>query len=868
MSFHFIRIHLVTFALAVFCPLVSLCARAGEGADADESDAANRAAALKLFETHVRPTFLDQCIRCHGPKKQQGGLRLDSREWLMKGGDSGDAIKAGHPEDSLLITAIRYDDPGLEMPPKGRLPDVAIKALQDWVSMGAIDPRDAKADESHSDKAPTIAEGREFWSFQSVADPKPPNVRQSEWPSTSIDHFVLAELEAAGLFPTQQANRENLIRRAYYDLIGLPPTPDEIIDFVDDDSDDAFERLVERLLDSPHFGERWGRHWLDVVRFAESSGGGRTLLFPNAWRYRDYVIDAFNQDMPYDQFVSEQLAGDLLSTDLSREQWQDKRRMMTATAYLLLGPTNYELQDKDILEMDVVDEQIDTIGKSFLGMTIGCARCHDHKFDPIPAEDYYALAGILKSTKAMIHSNVSTWNKVSLPVPPELESKFVEQEKAIEKIEERIQETRKSIKRLGGKNAKNPKPRGDRNIPSGKIVGIVIDDEQAELVGAWTPSTSVPRFVDEKYIHDGTAGKGTKKAIYRPKLQVPGVYDIRVSYAPMTNRSTRVPVHVFHAGGESVVTINQKELPEIEDAFTSVGVYELDPARDPRIVISNEGTDDGVVIADAVVLVPSKLAPLPRPDQVDIPENISFIVQDPRKLPGIVVDNTDAKLVGLWKHSVHTPPFVGAGYIHDDKKLKGEKSATFSPDLPKSGKYEVRVSHNTNVRRANHVPIIVRHAGGSTTIHIDEGDEAPINKLFRSLGTFEFEQGTSGSVTFTTTGTEGKNVIVDAVQFIPVEATEALDAQLSGLKKELKGLEDRLKQLRASGLARPVGMVTADDDDAGDIHLAIRGVVHNKGPLVRRGVMQVAADKPRPQIADGESGRRELAEWIANENNP
>ena len=256
------------------------------------------------------------------------------------------------------------------------------------------------------------------------------------WPRSPVDAFIKSRLEHAGITPVGDADRSCAVAACLLciDRVAAEPRGAGVIS--------AGLRIptrlpmsIDRLLDSHHFGERWGRRWLDVVRFAESSGGGRTLLFPDAWRYRDYVIDAFNADLPFDQFVREQLAGDLLAKDVPEDDWETQRRLLTATSFLLLGPTNYELQDKDVLEMDIIDEQLDTIGKAFLGMTIGCARCHDHKFDPIPTTDYYAMAGILKGTKSVIHSNVSTWNTAKLPVPPVERKRLDEDESLIQSLE-------------------------------------------------------------------------------------------------------------------------------------------------------------------------------------------------------------------------------------------------------------------------------------------------------------------------------------------------------------------------------------------------------------------------------------------------
>src|SRR5688500_4716256 len=224
---------------------------------------------------------------------------------------------------------------------------------------------------------------REHWSFQPLRPAPPPAVKDPSWLADPIDQFILAKLGEKGLRPAASANRRSLIRRVYFDLIGLPPTPEEIDAFLADESPEAWAKVVDRLLASPHFGERWGRHWLDVARYADSTGGGRSLILTNAWRYRDYVIDSFNRDKPYDRFVAEQVAGDLLpADDLARQQEQ-----LVATGFLAVGPKNLDHQDKDELRMDVVDEQLDTIGRAVLGLSIGCARCHDHKFDPIPTSE-------------------------------------------------------------------------------------------------------------------------------------------------------------------------------------------------------------------------------------------------------------------------------------------------------------------------------------------------------------------------------------------------------------------------------------------------------------------------------------------------
>jgi hypothetical protein len=399
-------------------------------------------AGLEHFEKKIRPVLIEHCYECHAADSEpvQGGLLLDTRADTLRGGDSGPAVVPGQPEESLLLQALRYES--FEMPPEGQLPEVVVANFEAWIRQGAPDPRQgppAAAPKRELD----VEAGRQFWAFRPLSDPDLPEVRDVDWPESDVDRFLLARLEAEGLQPVEEADRHTLIRRAYFTLIGLPPPPAAIDRFLADPAPlpMAWNRLVDRLLQSPRFGERWGRHWLDVVRFAQSSGGGRTLLFPDAWRYRDYVIDALNRDVPFDQFVREQVAGDLLPAD----DWRERRRQVVATAFLVLGATNYELQDKAALDMDIVDEQLDTLGKAFLGMTVSCARCHDHKFDPIPTRDYYALAGILRSTRSAIHSNVSTWSTCPLPVPDAEEAALQQHEARLRALRERLAELKREV---------------------------------------------------------------------------------------------------------------------------------------------------------------------------------------------------------------------------------------------------------------------------------------------------------------------------------------------------------------------------------------------------------------------------------------
>ncbi len=365
-----------------------LLAALQSGADAD------------VFEKKVRPVLVERCYSCHSASsgKHKGGLFLDSREAILKGGESGPAALAGDPGRSLLIRALTYAD-DLKMPPKGKLSAAAIEDLSAWIRGGLAWPAGAAT------KAPTTVEAATSlpWSFRPIRRPAVPAVRHREWPGNDVDRFILAKLEERGFTPAGPAERAALLRRVTFDLVGLPPSIAELDAFLADASPDAFERVVERLLASPQFGERWGRHWMDVVRYADSVGFGGDYTLDDAWRYRDYIIDAFNRDKPYGDFVREQIAGDLLPAPV-----------LVATGFLLVGPKELAEYDKEKLRMDVVDEQLNTIGQAFLGLTFGCARCHDHKFDPIPTSDYYALAGILRSTRTItsnISGPLSGWNR-------------------------------------------------------------------------------------------------------------------------------------------------------------------------------------------------------------------------------------------------------------------------------------------------------------------------------------------------------------------------------------------------------------------------------------------------------------------------
>ncbi len=364
-----------------------------------EDSPGNSDPGVDFFEKKVRPVLVSHCYSCHSADtKLLGELRVDDRNGLLMGGKSGPAIVPGDPEASLLIKRVRgdIDTKHKQMPKEGDvLTDDEIADFGTWIKNGVAWPRE-RIPASLGRIRPVYEKlKQEHWAWQPVSEQQAPAVNDQEWPRTDVDRFILAALEKQHLSPVTEAGRATLIRRVTYDLTGLPPTPEEVTAFESDSAPDAYERLVDRLLASPRFGERWGRHWLDVARYGESTGPSRNIPYPFAWKYRDYVIKAINRDVPYDRFLQEQIAGDLLPAESAEEH----DRLLTATGFLALGVKDVNQRFKVRFIMDNVDEKIDTVTRSTLALTVTCARCHDHKFDPIPTTDYYALAGIFTSTE-------------------------------------------------------------------------------------------------------------------------------------------------------------------------------------------------------------------------------------------------------------------------------------------------------------------------------------------------------------------------------------------------------------------------------------------------------------------------------------
>jgi cytochrome c553 len=392
--------------------------------------AAQMARGLALFDGEVRRLLADHCVKCHGGEKGvKGDLDLATRELLLKGGEHGAAVVPGKSAASLLLKSIRHEDPDLKMPQKAdKLPDAAIAKIAEWIDLGAPYGKPLIEGKVVRDRSKVTEDDRKWWSFQPLAKPQPPAAKNDAWCRTPIDRFVLAKLEAKGLAPNPPVEKRTLIRRAYFDLIGLPPTPEQIDRFLADASPGAYEKVIDELLASPHYGERWGRHWLDLARYAESHGYEQDYDRPNAWHYRDYVIRALNADQPFDEFVRWQIAGDELAPD-NAEAWK-------ATGFLAAGThaTQITANQAEKERYDELDDMAATIGTSMLGLTVGCARCHDHKFDPIPIRDYYRLISTFTKTVRSDHELILNADKFE-PAKAEWDAKRAELTAARDRFE-------------------------------------------------------------------------------------------------------------------------------------------------------------------------------------------------------------------------------------------------------------------------------------------------------------------------------------------------------------------------------------------------------------------------------------------------
>lgn len=546
---------------------------------------------IEFFENKIRPVLVQHCYECHSADSTslKGGLLVDSQPGLLQGGDSGPALVAHKPAESVLLEALKFES--FEMPPEGKLPDEVIADFEKWIAMGAPDPRKEMVVSEYAPREIDLEAGRQFWAFQPPEEHVVPEVSQKDWPRHWIDHFILKRLEEQKLTPVNDAERGILIRRLAYDLTGLPPSPEQMERVLYATDDQVLESYIDELIDSQQFGEHWGRHWLDVARYADSNGGDFNATFHNAWRYRNMVIEAFRNDLPFNEFVIRQIAGDLLDTEHDAERADN----LVATGFLMFGAKMLSERDKEKLRMDVVDEQLNSIGKAFMGMTLGCARCHDHKFDPIPTTDYYALAGIMRSTQTLdgeIQKYVSNWTRQPLPMTKEHSQSLKVYAAEKSRLEASLKSIESELKKLQDQSSQS-------NILN---LGVVLDDADARVVGNWKHSTYSKNFIGKGYIHDDRQERGKKKVIFETNLPADGEYEVRLAFPGSGGRATNVPVKIVHAEGESEVKVNQSKQAPILTMLKPLGRFTFKKDQAAVVEISNTGAN-GYVIVDALQIV-------------------------------------------------------------------------------------------------------------------------------------------------------------------------------------------------------------------------------------------------------------------------
>ena len=809
---------------------------------------------VEFFEKQVRPVLAKHCYACHSSASQpvMGGLKLDSEAGLREGGSRGKAIVPGEPQRSLLVTAITYRDEHLRMPPTGRLADDEIAALTAWVKMGA--PWGVKDDAIGGDRSTSA--GKSFWAFQTPKAPRIPQVRQPGWVKSPLDAFILAALEEKGLKPAPPAEKRNLIRRATFDLTGLPPTPAEVQAFLADDSLEAFTRLVDRLLASPRYGERWGRHWLDVARYADSNGLDENLVYKNAYRYRDYVINAFNKDKPYNQFILEQLAGDLLPGASDEDTIYEHQ---TATGFLSLGAKMLAEDDPVKMQMDIIDEQIDTTGRAFMALTIGCARCHDHKFDPIPTADYYSLAGIFKSSKTMENFKVvAKWNEYVLAPK--------EDRHRLETHNQRIEAQQKQIRRFSKPADREISDRARRNVgayllaatdlwqyESMKLQSVLGDSEKADRSGLLIVSAIdfARGNVDPKFKQDADDPRvlvDTKAAPYFVEYEVAlpgdGNYQLEIRQASPQFHTLDIRINGVLVQAGIPPEVNRTSSPDAQ-LWTAIGIF---PFRQGQNIVRLE-IDGPFPYFDQLLVAPNPLAV-----GAVVPKTSVQLAVDYGINPDILLQWTDylrrsrgapASILYAW-HAFGTPAYdllaewtsPVARLLDGRKPSTRQELAAFYQSLFDRADGAWRALHPEALADGNAEDGDTNHKKGSDK---DEKLADPALEAFRQVLYEKFGP---------------CRVPSKSERYYSVETRVEIDR----LKKELKALEESTPQFpRAMGLT---------EGEIGDLPIHIRGSHLTLGDRVPRRFLRVIAGEDQTPVDTGHSGRLELAQWLTREDHP
>jgi len=793
---------------------------------------------VEHFEKRVRPLLVEHCLRCHGPEKQKGGLRLDSAAALKQGGETGPSVVPGKPESSLLVEAVGYAG-DLKMPPKGKLPDADQAAIRQWVSTGAPWPGDSPATSSTASTppGPSISpEQKAFWAFQPVVEPALPSVQNEAWVRSPIDRFILAGLEAKSLRPAPPADRRTLIRRATFDLTGLPPSPEDVAKFLADKSPEAFDRVVDRLLGSSAYGERWARFWLDLARYADSNGMDENVAYAQAWRYRDYVVAAFNKDKPYDRFLQEQLAGDLLPAADEATGYEQT----TATGFLVLGPKMLAEDDPMKMEMDIIDEQVDTVGKVFLGLTLGCARCHDHKFDPLPTADYYAIAGIFKSTKSMQnHSVVAMWNEKALA--------SAEQKQALDDHKKKVAAKNDEIRKASGEARaalkKEVRSKVADYLEAARIVdrseksrgSILVGPGGLETLGLIVREAESFDRGNVGVVRDGNGqgigiiqnvGPTPNFAEYDIEVPAAGLYQVELRYAAAGMRAVRVSLAGRVLGSEIAGASTGSWGPESQ-SWIFAGLASL-PAGKTTLRIDRESGP--IPHFDKLALVPRQA-----PEGLALDDFLESTEALCRRR------GLNVKLVDRWKQVL--------------EKAKIDPNSPFRPWLAAIEKAEA-----------------ISPAGepaGAILARLDQDPKptSPAELAARYQALFDEAGNASPQALETDPGLAAFRKVLDDPEgpLTTGKKTEALFepevlAQLNALREQAKALQAQAPAVNEA--------MAVEDKKATNLKIHIRGSHLTLGEEVPRRFLRVVSGDDQPKIGDDRSGRLELAKWMTRPDHP
>ena len=782
------------------------------------------AAGIEFFEKKIRPVLLQHCYECHSAKSKnvKGGLLLDSREAAQKGGDSGAAVVPKNVAESLLISALRHD--GFEMPPKGKLPDSVIADFVKWVEMDAPDPRDRELVEKSID----FDEAGKHWAYQPITQPAVPKVERSDWAKNAIDYFTLAKMEQLKLQPVDQAGKRELIRRATFDLTGLPPTPEDVAAFLQDDSPNAFENVINRLLQSEHYGERWGRYWLDVARYSEDQAHTFSVTAnTNGFRYRDWVVASFNADMPYDKFVRMQIAGDLIGPES-----EGSYDHLVSLGFFGLGAQYYKNSDAAKAAADELDDRIDTLTRGFLGLTVSCARCHDHKFDPIPTQDYYSLAGIFSSSRL---------NNAPLCKPEEVQ--------AYNSGQQRVKSTEEEIKKF---LADEKSTAAESKV--GEIAKYIETvwkhrtakaNEQSVNTATLAEAAGVNEFLLKRWI-------GFLEPNQKGKLSaLDGWFELNIAASSSKDDSTRVPAEVSKVANGFQQYIQQ--LLNVRDGVSTTNLVQVSDDKphtpgSPRFVSPNvtkvrptAGIDVDISGAKQLFLVVSDGG------------NGNSCDHSDWLAPRLVGDKGELKLTKLkWKS------LEGFGGAKVDRNYEGKP---------------IRVGGKTYKNGIGvHAPSLIvydvpegyqrfKAIGGLDNSGSDQGGCGDQAAVHFSVYT---EQPTSGPIG------PGKDVLSLVLgKDGPFTVSDGdLENFLTGEKRErlIKLRADFEDAKKTAPTMYPIAHAYAEANVA-DMRVFVRGNPARQREVAPRRFLRILAGEERPQFTNG-SGRRELADAITRADNP